>query len=170
MGRAAPAVVRHLRRFTVSIVLSAALLGFAPSSRSSHPLHTSLTELSHLPSGTLTIRVRAFAQDIDAVIGNTSRGTAITDSAVTVYLGRNLTLTDERGRAIALSPCGIRREGEAVFACMQAKSTSAPSTLTMRNELLFDLFDDQINVVQVISGSSRRSLLFTKRSRVKRLP
>ena len=150
-------------------LLATVLLGFT-ASPAAHPLHTSLTEISYVqPTSTITVQVRVFAQDMDSVLNRGSRRSVASDSAIFGYFNRHLALSDERSRVVVLVPCGIRREGDALFACVRARHAASIATLTMRNELLLDLFDDQINIVQVKSGSSRRSLLFTKSAVRKRL-
>lgn len=165
-------MVAGVTRSLVSILAATALLGSAPAPapRAAHPLHTSLTEITHgSPSGTITVRVRMFAQDVDSALSVGRQRTIAPDGHVLGYVNRHVALSDARGNAVALVSCGITREGEALFTCLRGAPGSLPSTLTLRNDLLFDLFDDQINIVQVVSAGSKRSLLFTRHSPRKRL-
>lgn len=171
----------------VAAQVSAALLGliaFAPTFGShpgaararihvaavvvAHPLHTSLTEVA-FESSALTLQVRTFAQDLDSVLAATDGPRAsASDAAVVRYITRRLSLTGDAGAPIRLESCGVRRLGDAVITCLHSRSRPTGG-VTMRNELLFDLFADQINIVQITRLRARRSLIFTSASKQKAL-
>ena len=63
----------------------------------------------------------------------------------------------------------MRRTADLVWVCVEARSPAGLAPLSVRNAVMCDLFDDQVNVVQGTIGGSRRSLLFTRGDRAKRL-
>ena len=154
-----------------SIALAALLLvspGAHATGADAHPLHTTLTELTTLPDGTAQIVVRVFLDDFSTAVTRRAPppGAPIPippDSAVARYLGETVLLTDGAGRRAPLVVAGVRRTEDLVWVTLRAPTvrTMTGAHLTMR--VLFDRWDDQVNIVQCTIGSRRQTLLFTKR-------
>jgi hypothetical protein len=141
----------------------------------SHPLHSSLAELTLDPTRkSVVVSVRIFADDYDAVIsrriGSRTAPAAVSDSAAAGYLRSALTLAERDGRAIALSWQGTRRAGDLVWITLRGPAPQGLSGLQLQNRILFDLYADQINIVQAAYEGRRTSLLFTNGDGAKRLP
>ncbi|HXT18476.1 MAG TPA: DUF6702 family protein [Gemmatimonadaceae bacterium] len=127
-----------------------------------HPLHTTMTELT-VDEARHSVRavVRAFADDVTAAAKRRlSRGD---------YVAAGLAITDAAGRQLALRSCGVRHTGDVVFVCFDGTFDGSPRALRLADSLLCDLFDDQVNVVQIIDGGERRSMLFVRGDRAKPL-
>jgi len=45
---------------------------------------------------------------------------------------------------------------------VRAATTTSPNALELTDQMLCELFDDQINIVQSVSGGKHASALFTK--------
>jgi hypothetical protein len=131
-----------------------------------HPLHTTLTELRYREADRVVdVTVRAFAEDVRAAIGR-----EVTDSAAFGYLRSTFTLTDRVGRPLGVAWCGLRRTDDVLWLCLRAAAPEGASGLRIRAGLLFDLYDDQINIVQVRERGRRTVLLFTRGDALKTLP
>jgi hypothetical protein len=154
-------------RVAVTVLVATALFASARLA-DAHPLHTTLTEVTVTPA-TRTIRatVRLFADDLGSGVAR-RRGSAAADADVTSYVASTLTLL-EGSRALATRSCGVRRAGEVVWVCLEANLDGSSQTVTARNAVLCEVFADQVNIVQVTSGSSKRSVLFTRGDGAKRL-
>ena len=126
-----------------------------------HPLHTTMTELTiDVPHHTVRATVRVFADDF---------GTAAKRSrSAEAYLSGALSIVDGGGRHVSLVSCGTRRTGDLMWICVEGSFVGAEQALRISNSLLCDLFVDQVNIVQVVSGSDRRSVLFTRGDSEKR--
>jgi len=61
--------------------------------------------------------------------------------------------------------CGTRRQGDLLWLC--AESTTPARRLALRDQMLCELFADQVNVVRVTDGVTTRSILFTRGDREK---
>jgi len=85
------------------------------------------------------------------------------DSAVARYLGETVLLTDGAGRRAPLVVAGLRRTDDLVWVTLRAPMVGSMigAHLTMR--VLFDRWDDQVNIVQCTIGTRRQTLLFTRR-------
>ncbi|HEY4304392.1 MAG TPA: DUF6702 family protein [Gemmatimonadaceae bacterium] len=125
-----------------------------------HPLHTTMTELT-INSATHTIRAqtRVFADDFGRASQGSTSGAA--------YIASRVTIVDASKKAIALRDCGTKRTGDLLWICVEGAFSGDASALHVSNALLCELFDDQINIVQVVDGTQRRSMLFVKGDRPK---
>ena len=131
-----------------------------------HPLHTTLTQLGYRDADqTVEISVRAFVDDFRAVLAE-----QVTDSAAATYLRSTVTIADRAGRPLPLAWCGLRRTGDVLWLCMRAPANGGLSGLRLRVAILFDRFDDQINIVQMTYGGRRAALLFMSGDSPKALP
>jgi len=131
-----------------------------------HPLHTTLTELRYREADRVVeVTVRAFADDVRAALGR-----EVTDSAAFGYLRSTFTLADRAGRPLRVAWCGLRRTDDLLWLCLRAAAPDGTTGLRIRAGLLFDLYDDQINIVQVSKSGRRAVLLFTRGDAPKALP
>jgi hypothetical protein len=151
-------------RPAIAALLALAIL--APRAYS-HPLHTTLTEVSIAADGGVQIVLRAFVDDFSAAIAGrketpTPPVATPTDSATARYLAQVVTLTDAAGRRAPLVVAGIRRTGDLVWVTLRAPALRAVTGACLTNRVLFDRYDDQVNIVQTSIGGRRRTLLFTK--------
>jgi len=150
-------------------------LGAVPRAEA-HPLHTTITELVRDP-GRSTVRatVRVFVEDLRTAVSRTARGRSLRpdgpgwDDAVVAYATDAVALRDARGRALPLRSCGTRRVGDALWLCLRAEIARDAGVLQIRNAMLWELYDDQINIIQNVVGGARHSLLFTRGDRFKPL-
>ncbi len=134
-----------------------------------HPLHTTWTELSYGPDGrTIEVSVRVFVDDLRAALGR-----EVTDASAFAYLASAVAVTDRAGRPLALAWCGMRRTGDVVWLCLRAPAPAGVSGLAgfgVEVRVLFEVYRDQINIVQASSEGRRTSLLFSRGDRPKRVP
>ena len=126
-----------------------------------HPIHTTLTNVT-FDAGTaqVTAMVRVFGADVDKALAR-RRDTALVD-----YARASFVLSDQAGRPVPITWCGSRREGDVVWLCLRAPAPHGAGGLTLTDRLLFDVFDDQVNIVMTEHGS----VLFTKGDTPRRLP
>ena len=137
----------------VPVLLLVALSG-AP-----HPLHSTLTTIAwESRTHTLQVAVRVFTEDLAHTL---ARGTVPSDSAACRYARLALTLRDRTGRSLAIERCTIERAGDVTWIRLEAP-TADPTGFRLLNAFLFELFDDQVNVVQSTLGGRMRTMLFTR--------
>ena len=126
-----------------------------------HPIHTTLTNVTFdRPTAQVTATVRAFSADLDKAMMR-RRDTAVAD-----YVRESMGLGDQSGHPVPTTWCGSRREGDVVWLCLRAPAPHGTSGMTLTDRLLFDVFDDQVNIVMTEHGS----VLFTKGDAPRRLP
>lgn len=131
------------------------VLVVALSFGAAHPLHSSLTTVAWRPeTRTLEVAVRVFTQDLqDALARRTESACAYTQAV--------LTLRDTAGRTVPTGRCTMARDGDVTWIRLSA-TPGDPHALRLSNTLLFELFADQINIVQSTLDGRSRTVLFTK--------
>lgn len=159
-------MVGPLVRAAAAAAIALAALGATVRDAYSHPLHTTLTEVS-VGGGTLQITLRAFVDDYAAVANGHGRrvlatNPALSDSMAARYASAKVTLTDASGRRIALTTTNVRRAGDLVWITLSAPAVRG-TALRLTNSVLFERYDDQVNIVQAAIDGRRHTLLFTKR-------
>ena len=162
--------VRRKRVWSIGVaIVAAGLIGVATTLRSAdaHPLHTTWSELTVAADGTVRIVLRAFADDLSAAVMRASARTGVVptppDSAIARYLGEAMLLTDASGRTASLVVTETRRTGDLVWVTLHAPRVRVADGPRLTNRVLFERWDDQVNIVQTTVGSRRRTLLFTRR-------
>lgn len=155
----------------LALLISAAMALLSPARPLvAHPLHTTITELTEdRTRGTVRAVVRLFADDFGTIVARRSRGAPLSDATAFAYVSSTFSFTDRTGRILSMQSCGTRRTSDLVWVCVEARSPAGLAPLSVRNAVMCDLFDDQVNVVQGTVGRARRSLLFTKGDRAKPL-
>src|ERR1041385_6236469 len=123
-----------------------ALLGVL-AALAAHPLHTTLTQIElRGDDGSVQLTVRAFSDDLRAALGGD-----VSDSAASRYVRS----------AVTLAWCGLQRSDGVVWLCLRGTAPVA-GRLRVRVAVLFELYADQINIVQTNREGRRAALLFTR--------
>ena len=140
----------------VTAVLLAAAIG-------AHPLHTTMAEVTvDRAHATLRVVVRVFADDFNSAV-NAARITGAFDARAAAYVANAISVVDARQQRVAVRDCGTRKQGDLLWLCAEARVTADQLRhLALRDQMLCELFPDQVNVVRVTDGASTRSVLFTR--------
>lgn len=157
--------------------LSLLLLAFPPVA-SAHRYHTSVTRLEYNSEEHLAeITVQTFADDIEAALSKRSGaegnvrldGSKKTNALALDYLRSVFKL--KKGEAeIELQWIGMELKGYTVWIYLQAKAPEGIAKTSLRNNLLFELFSDQINIVNVLNDGKRNTLIFKRGEAAKAIP
>jgi len=148
-----------LGSFTAAVVSTAA---------AAHPLHTTITQLEYTSeSRTLRVSMRVFVDDLATAVRRQSGATvgpnhALSDAAMFAYASATLSLTDRAGQRLPMRWCGRRQTGDLVWLCLDGSALRGVIGARVDARMLFELYPDQVNIVQVTDGSHRQSLLFTR--------
>lgn len=144
-----------------------------------HPLHTSLAEMVYDPAAKeMRISIRVFVDDLTkassayAAAHRTTRVTSlplVPDAAIIEYVRASFTVVDRGGHPLALASCGNKPVGDLMWVCLRTRTPAGPVGLRVTHKVLFDLYADQINIVQAAYGGKRISLLFTRGDGYKQL-
>jgi hypothetical protein len=131
-------------------------------------MHSTLTEVVQDPArNTLRVTIRVFADDFGVALQRWARAPLATtgpgwEVAAARYAASVFGVRDGRGRALTLHPCGIRRASGVIWICLATDGVASTQGLQVRDSILCELYDDQINVVQGTFDGRRRSVLFVR--------
>ena len=139
------------------------LISFRPKP---HPFHVSVTEINHnVSEKSLEISCKIYTDDFEKILaknyktkvdlGKAEMKTAM-DSLVKKYILSHLSVKPD-GRAIVYTYIGFEIESEACYAYVEVSNVSSVTNLAVSNSILYDEFDDQMNIIHVTVGGKRKS-------------
>ena len=136
---------------------------------SAHKFHTSFAEADYnARERALQITLRTFPDDLEAILTRrTGRPVSLDDKkraeALTfAYLQEVFELKDARGRAVKLSWVGMEAGVDNVWLYFEAKLPAGLSGAQLRDRWLADLYEDQINLVNLRDGERKLALTFDR--------
>lgn len=144
----------------------------APSVR--HDFHTSLTEMRvNAKEKTVEVTVRVFTDDIETALTKANNGQRVRlemkDNAgplIERYLKQHFVLTNAKGQRRPYQFLGKEFEADATWLYLEIPLTEPLPGVILQNDVFFDLFDDQTNLVNVFyGGDEKRSFLFTQKAK-----
>lgn len=146
-------------------MIRAVLLGLALGT---HPLHTTHTEVVLEAPDAAKLTIRAFSDDLRAAV--VRREGAVSDSAIIRYLRATVELRGPDGRAAALSWNESHPDGDIIQIVLTARLSAPLAGSTLRQAMQMEMFEDQVNVVQVRYDGRQVSLLFFGGDKARRVP
>ena len=131
-----------------------------------HPFHVSVVEIEHNATDkTLEISCKIFTDDFETTLAkNYSAKVDLTnppnkaamDSLVKKYIFSHLALK-VNGRAAGFTYVGFEVEKEAAYGYVEVDNVSSLSKLDITNTILYDKFDDEVNIMHVKVNGDRKS-------------
>lgn len=148
--------------FFISLHFSAANFPFAEV----HPYHVGSVEFIYDPkTQTFQISGKFFLDDLEnalkqkfgkAVHFNDEKYRAQINSYLTEYCSEYLKLKADN-KFLKTNYLGYEEDSEAVNIYLESEKTATPKKVEIAVSFLYNLFDDQMNIVHVIVGGQRRS-------------
>ncbi len=162
-----------MRRVNTLGAMIVAVSSLSASSAAAHPIHTTLTAI-RAERGEITLMVRTFADDFSASVATLAgkkppADWSVQDPDVARYLSTHVRVLDASGKALPLRSCGIRRDRDLYWVCVRVEGATDVRGLRAENSMLTERHADQVNIVQVNVGGTRKTLLFTKQTRAQPL-
>ena len=68
---------------------------------------------------------------------------------------------------MAFERCGVEHTGAVVWLCLRARLERGLTGVRVADRLLNDLFDDEINIVQIDDAGKRASAIYTRKDGAK---
>lgn len=164
-----PKRARRMRALLATLLVC----GF-PATVQAHAIHSTLTEVTRGPDGMVSIRVRTFADDFSLAVARFMKGAPrsdyrVDDADAARYLGATLQLKDRAGALVPLSFVSQQRTGDVVWLKLRGR-TAALSGTSLRIAMLFEVHDDQVNIVKASYDRTSFTTLFSSGDRAKTLP
>ena len=131
-----------------------------------HPLYVSVTEITHNASEkTLEISCKIFADDFEKALNTAGKKIDLfnpkdrneADKLITEYIKKHLSIKLD-GKAVTFSFVGFEREEDALWSYFQVTNiTTPPKKLEVMDNILYDLYDKEINLIHISISGSRKS-------------
>jgi hypothetical protein len=135
-----------------------------------HPLHLSSTEINfNAKTGTVELSCRIFTDDFEDILGkkykvktdlNAIAKHAAMDVLVGKYLSTHLQVA-VNGKTLVTKYLGFENDNEAVIVYLETEKTATPKKLETSCSVLYDQFDDQINIFHITFNGNRKSSKLT---------
>lgn len=151
-------------KWSIIPLLAVVLTSFKPATP--HPFHVSVVEIEHNATDkTLEISCKIFTDDFETILAknyntkvdliNPSNKAAM-DSLVKKYIYSHLAIK-ANGKPVVFNYIGYENEKEAAYGYIEVENISSVTNLTITNSILFDKFDDQMNIMHVKVNGERKS-------------
>lgn len=131
-----------------------------------HPLYISVTEINHNPKDKiLEVSCKIFTNDLETALEkmakthvdlSAARDKAASDKLLSDYVEKHLRLRLD-GKPALLHFVGSEKENDGTWSYFQVNDVPAPKRIDAVNELLYDSFNQQINIMHVTVGGQRKS-------------
>jgi hypothetical protein len=151
---------------TLAGLALAALL--APGA-AAHKFHASLVEVDvNRETGRLEVGMRLFADDLEAALtrrhGRKVRldATPNTGALVLEYLGEQFAIRDATGSPVELVMVGMEARVDEAWVYVESKAPATLAGARVSDRVFFELFDDQVNTVNLQDGDARTTLVFSR--------
>ena len=156
-------------RTAVVLLFTALAVGAAAPAAEAHKFHASLAEIDYdVTERTVQVSARVFADDLEDALtrraGHPIRLEVAPEAERLVfeYVKASLTIEDAGGRALALSWVGMEVRVDEVWIFVEAKAPDGFEDAAIGYRVFFELFDDQVNTVNVRDGGKRSTLVFRR--------
>lgn len=161
------------RACLVALVLALVLM--PGGTASAHKFYASLAQVERTPDGRLEVALRLFPDDLEeALRRSTGKRVVVEDSkafaaALLPWLNRHFALESGMQRT-TFTYVGAEVTVQIAWVYVEAPWPVALDASAMRNDILVDLFPDQVNTVNFVEGGRRSSQVFSAtRTRAERL-
>ena len=143
--------------------------------KSLHAFHTSITQIDYNPKAkNYEVSVRIFTDDFETAIDteNKIKGTKIqdgdkNDALVSAYVLKHFSIISPQNKKANLKYIGKENEDLATWLYFELPEGSLAKGSRIQQNVLMELFDDQVNIVNIKKGEERKSLLFDLKNKIK---
>jgi hypothetical protein len=132
----------------------------------SHPLYITVTEINHNPKDkTLEISCKMFTNDFEAVLEKTAhakvdlsdaKNKTASDKLIADYVEKHLLLRVD-GKPVSLQFVGSEKEEDGTWSYFQVNNIPSVKKLDVNNNLLYDNFNQEINIMHASVGGTKKS-------------
>lgn len=131
-----------------------------------HPFHVSVIEINHnAEEKTLEISCKIFTDDFEKSLAKNYKtkvdlinppNKAAMDTLVKKYLFQNLAIR-ANGKPVVFNYLGFENDHEAAYAYIEVPNVPAVNSFDITTGIMYDMFEDQMNIFHVTVGGKRKS-------------
>ena len=154
-------------KLLLSIIFFIPLLPLKVIKEKEHPLHVSTTEISfNTKEKSLEISCKLFTDDFEDALAklykvktdlNKPAMHKAMDELIKKYLNTHLQFV-VNGKTMEATYIGFEKDIEATNIYLEIDNVSSLQKLSLSNTILFEMFDDQMNILHVEKASVRKSV------------
>jgi hypothetical protein len=132
-----------------------------------HPLHVSVTEINHnAAEKTLEISCKMFTDDFEKVLTQDYKTKVdlinppdrpAMEKIVNDFIQKHLQLKAD-DKPVHFTMLGFEKDNDAIYSYFQVDNIKSVSKLGISNDLMHEMYTDQINLMHVIVGGTRKSV------------
>lgn len=135
-----------------------------------HPFHVSVIEINHNAADkTLEISCKIFTDDFERALAKNYKTKvdlinppvkSRMDTLIKKYLLSNLTIK-ANGKPVIFDYLGFENDHEAAYAYIEVTGIPSVNRFDIATSIMYDLFDDQMNIFHITVGGKRKSTRLT---------
>lgn len=136
-----------------------------------HPFYVSVTEINHnARDQTIEVSCKIFTDDLEKILGKISnaavdlsdqKNKTENDKLIAAYIPRHLQLRID-DKIVTLQFIGSEKESEATWSYFQANNIPSVKKIDINNDLLYELYDSQVNIIHIVVNEKRESTKLSK--------
>lgn len=173
--------MRLTTRITAALLLGCALLRPAPADAlapaAPHKFYTSLARVEYnAAEGSVEVTLRVFADDLELALGRRA-GRAVkldregeAERLLPAYLRDTFEIRNRDGELKALKWVGLELRAGVAWVYVEAEMPEGLAGARLRDHLLFELFEEQVNTVSVRYPGASADLVFVRGDGERALP
>ncbi len=140
-----------------------------------HAFHTSITQIEYNPkTKSYEVSMRIFTDDLEAALdaANQKKGIKIingdkNDAILAAYLNQHFNIYLPQNQKVKYKYIGKENEDLATWVYLEITDEPFATSTKIQQNVLMELFDDQVNIVNFKKSETKKSLLFNKGNQVK---
>lgn len=154
---------RLLLLLSINVLL---FCGATPLVAARHPFYVSVTEMNYnSKSSSLEISCKMFAEDVEDVLEQNYKRTvdlannkqlAQNTNLIKDYASKHMSLTIN-SKPVTLTFIGFENEKGSIYCYLEVPGITAINQLAIKNSVLYDYKEEQINIVHVTVNGNRKS-------------
>jgi hypothetical protein len=170
--------MKHLTLILTALLLASVASRVSPArAAAAHKFYTSLAQVGYNPEeGTVVVTLRVFADDLELALKRRAGREVRLDRAkdaerlVLAYLRDTFEVRNRDGEAKALKWVGMEVRAGVAWLYFEAEMPEGLTGARLRDHVLFELFDEQVNTVSVRYPGARGDLVFVRGDGDKAVP
>jgi hypothetical protein len=155
--------------YILSLALVACALPRVVPVASAHKFHTSFAEAEYnAREQSLEITLRTFPDDLESILSKRNGKRVSLDRKqeaeplLVAYLQETFELKNAKGEPLKLAWVGMDAGADSAWLYFEAKMPEGFTGARLRNSFLFDLYEDQVNLVNLKQDDKKQSLSYKR--------
>jgi hypothetical protein len=159
--------------YTKTLIISALVL----FSATVHDFHTSITRMDfNAKDKAFEVSIRVFTDDLEKTISLENSGQKFiilnndkNNPTIEKYIRKHFNLLNTQKQKRSYNYIGKEQEADATWIYIEIPLTDSPTGLTLQNDIMHEVFEDQINLVNLKLNTTKKSYIFKKNEPIQAL-